>query len=503
MHERSYRPSSSVSSVASLPVSAETPPGPGEKSKDDHFHDECAIVGVWGQAEASKLCYLSLYAMQHRGQEGAGIVSWDGSVFHGYRDMGLVADVFNPDSLEQLSGTCALGHTRYATFGSKDWQNLQPFVANVTDNSFAIAHNGNLINALDIRRSLEQKGTIFSSTSDTEVILHLIARETGEKRFALKIKSALRKVTGAYSLVLLRQGSLYAVRDPFGVRPLAIAKLDDGYAIASESCAFDLLGAKYVRDVEPGEIVEIDGNGKLTSLKLDAPAESAFCVFEYIYFSRPDTVLSGRNVYAVRKRLGAELAREHPASADVVVPVPDSGVPAALGYAEAIALPMEFGLIRNHYVGRTFIEPRQSIRDFGVKVKLNPNAEVLEGKRVVVVDDSIVRGTTCRKIIKMIRDAGAKEVHFRVSSPPTIGPCFYGIDTPSKSELIAHTHSEEEIRHYIGADTLGYLSNEGMYRAVQGERKNFCDACFSGEYRLGVPPNEDRGEDLIQLGGKG
>ena len=453
---------------------------------DDYFHDECAVVGVWGHPEAANHCYLALYAMQHRGQEGAGIVSCDGKVMHCYKEMGLVADVFEPDTLAKLKGSTAIGHTRYATYGSKDWQNLQPFVANLTENSFALAHNGNLTNSLDLRRDLELQGAIFSSTSDTEVFLHLIARQGQSASFVDKLSAALRLVRGAYSLVVLHGKSLYAVRDPYGVRPLSIASLGSGYAVASETCAFDLIGAEFQREVKPGEILEITETGELKSHTFAFAGDPALCIFEYIYFSRPDSNLDGLNVYDVRKRFGAELARQHPVSADLVVPVPDSGVPAAIGFAQAMNLPMELGLIRNHYVGRTFIEPKQSIRDFGVKIKLNPNSNLLRDKRVVLVDDSIVRGTTSRKIVKMLRAAGAKEVHFRVSSPPTSGPCYYGIDTPSKDELIASSHSVEEIRDYIGADSLGYLSVEGMYSAIGRKRCGYCDACFSGNYRLGI-----------------
>lgn len=453
----------------------------------DKIKEECAVIGVIGDREAANYCYLGLYAMQHRGQEGAGIVSTDGHAMYAQRDLGLVADVFSSESLALLPGSSAVGHTRYATFGRKDWQNLQPFVANFADNSFAIAHNGNLINAAEIRQSLEHSGAIFSSTSDTEVILHLIARATSESELVKRVAVALQSVRGAYSLVVMSNNRLLAVRDPAGVRPLSLGRIKSGYVVASETCAFDLLGAEFVRDIEPGEILEITEDGKLNSNKSLASGSSAFCVFEYVYFSRPDSIVEGRNVYGVRKRLGAELAREHGVPADLVIPVPDSGVPAAIGYSQEAKLPMEFGLIRNHYVGRTFIEPKQSIRDFGVRVKLNSNHGVFEGKRVVVVDDSIVRGTTCRKIVKMLRQAGAKEVHFRISSPPTIGSCFYGIDTPSRGELIAATHSMEEIREYIDADSLGYLSTEGMYRAVGDARENYCDACFSAEYRLGKP----------------
>ncbi|MCL4155357.1 UNVERIFIED_CONTAM: hypothetical protein GTU68_050571 [Idotea baltica] len=425
--------------------------------------------------------------MQHRGQEGAGIVSSDGESVFAHRDMGLVSDVFDEDTLSTLSGNVAIGHNRYATFGSKDWQNLQPLVANFAHNSFAVAHNGNLINAEEIRRELEDEGAIFSATSDTEVILHLIARAKKGSTIMQRVQGALKPLRGAYSVAVMSLGRLIAARDPSGVRPLSLGKVNDGYIVASETCAFDLVGAEFIRDIEPGEILEITADGEMTSYKMPSEQPQAFCVFEYIYFSRPDSNIAGKNVYEVRKRLGAELAKEHPVEADIVIPVPDSGFPAAIGFAQETGLPLEIGLVRNHYVGRTFIEPKQSIRDFGVKVKLNPTPAILEGKRIAVVDDSIVRGTTCRKLVKMLRQAGAKEIHFRISSPPTKGSCHYGIDTPSESELIASTHSLEEIREYIGADSLGYLSNPGVFKAVDEKREKFCDACFSNEYRIGEP----------------
>jgi len=451
----------------------------------DKFKEECAVIGVTGHEEASNYCYLGLYAMQHRGQEGAGIVTHDGKALYAYRDTGLVADIFDEKVLASLPGTLAVGHARYATFGGKNWQNLQPFVANVGSSPVSIAHNGNLVNAGELRQELESDGAIFTTTSDTEVFLHLMARTKGKAQMADRIEEAVRRAKGAFSLVIMGKDSLFAVRDPHGVRPLSVAQFGKGYVVASETCAFDLVGAQFIRDVKPGELLEITSDGQLKSRDLNGNTEKAFCVFEYVYFSRPDSVIEGRNVYQVRKRLGAELAREQPAEADVVIPVPDSGVPAAMGYAQEVGLPMEFGLIRNHYVGRTFIEPKQSIRDFGVKVKLNPSADVLKGRRVIVVDDSIVRGTTSKKIVKMLKDSGAKEVHFRVSSPPTTGPCHYGIDTPSEGELIANEKSVKEIESFLEADSLGYLSSEGMYRAVTGKQQDFCDACFSGKYRLG------------------
>jgi amidophosphoribosyltransferase len=458
--------------------------------QSDKFNEECAVVGLINVPEASNYCYLGLYSLQHRGQEGAGIVTSDGEAMIAHRDMGLVADVFNGDTLKTLEGNSAVGHTRYATFGSKDWANLQPFVANFADNSFAVAHNGNLVNANEIRNELEQSGSIFSSTSDTEVILHLIAKADRTKPLSERVASALSRVRGAYSIAVLSHTSLVAARDPHGVRPLSLGRLGDGYIVASETCAFDLVGATFIRDIEPGEILQIHRDGSLHSdysIRNPKGSERAFCVFEYVYFSRPDSSVQGKNVYTIRKNLGKELAREHGIEADIVIPVPDSGVPSAIGYAHEAGLPLEIGLIRNHYVGRTFIEPKQSIRDFGVKVKLNANPEVLDGKRVIVVDDSIVRGTTCKKIVSMLKAAGAKEVHFRISSPPTINSCYYGIDTPSVDELIAATHSIDQTRTYIEADSLAYLSMEGMYRAVGSSRELHCDACFSSLYKIGVP----------------
>jgi amidophosphoribosyltransferase len=453
----------------------------------DKFNEECALCGLIGVPEASNYCYLSLYALQHRGQEGAGIVTTDGETMIAHRDMGLVADVFNVDSLQVLVGDSAVGHTRYATYGSKDWANLQPFVANLGENSFAIGHNGNLINADEIRIELEENGSIFSSTSDTEVILHLIAKTNRLLPLRDRVAESLKNVKGAYSLVVMSHDALIAVRDPHGVRPLSLGKLGNGFIVASETCAFDLVGAEFIRDIEPGEILEIHRDGTMYSNYSLKNSEKAFCVFEYVYFARPDSNLQGKNVYQVRKNLGIELAKEQPIEADLVIPVPDSGVPSAIGYAQQIGLPLEIGLIRNHYVGRTFIEPKQSIRDFGVKVKLNANSEILSGKRVVVVDDSIVRGTTCKKLVAMLKAAGTKEIHFRISSPPTINSCHYGVDTPSPEELIGSTHSIQEVCDYIGADSLGYLSIDGMYRAVQSSRENHCDACFSSVYKIGVP----------------
>jgi len=440
-------------------------------------------MGVYGHPEAANLVYLGLYALQHRGQESSGIVSSDGKILISHRQMGLVADIFKEDVIKRLEGSSAIGHNRYSTTGHSHLRNAQPFVVEYSQGPIAISHNGNLVNAQVLRAELEESGSIFQSTSDTEVIIHLIATSKAPSLMG-RVVEALSRVRGAYSLLFLTPDRMIAARDPSGFRPLVLGRLRSrrtGYVVASETCALDLIEAEYLREVEPGEIITFGPRG-MDSLKPFPPAPHAKCIFEYIYFSRPDSNLFGHNVYQVRKELGRQLARENPVEADLVTPVPDSGVPAAIGYAEESGIPLEFGLIRNHYVGRTFIEPQQSIRHFGVKIKLNAQREVLEGKRVVVVDDSIVRGTTSRKIIRMLRDAGAKEVHMRISSPPTISPCYYGIDTPTRTELIASNNSVEDIRRFIEADTLGYLTQEGLYAFLNGEKHGFCDACFSGDY---------------------
>ncbi|MCZ6623576.1 MAG: amidophosphoribosyltransferase [Deltaproteobacteria bacterium] len=451
----------------------------------DKFREECAVVGVYGQPEAANMVYLSLYALQHRGQESSGIVSSDGKILTSHRQMGLVADVFKEEIIKRLQGPSAIGHNRYSTTGQSHLKNAQPFVVEYAQGPIAISHNGNLVNAGVLRDGLEASGSIFQSTSDTEVIIHLIATSR-ETTLMGRVVEALSRVKGAYSLLFLTLDRMIAARDPLGFRPLVVGRFKSGsnrggYVVASETCALDLIEAEYLREVEPGEILTFTANG-MESLKPFPPAPHAKCIFEYIYFSRPDSKLYGRNVYQVRKELGRQLARESAVEADLVTPVPDSGVPAAIGYAGESGLPLEFGLIRNHYVGRTFIEPQQSIRHFGVKIKLNAQREVLDGKRVVVVDDSIIRGTTSRKIIRMLRDAGAKEVHLRISSPPTISPCYYGIDTPTRNELIASSSSVEEIRKFIEADSLAYLSQEGMYVFVNGLTQGFCDACFTANY---------------------
>ena len=433
--------------------------------------------------------------MQHRGQEGAGIISSDNGSFITHKGMGLVADVFNKENLNKLTGYSAIAHNRYATCGGSEMDNLQPFYKKINGEDLALAHNGNLINADEIKDRLRAKGVQFKSSSDSECFLHL-ADELDPKLTDLeKFQKISLQVRGAYSLVILNQTGLLALRDPSGVRPLSLGKLGNGYVVASETCCFDLLGAEFVRDIEPGEIIEISGGSdsaqsQIKSHRLDQVAPKALCIFEHVYFARPDSKINGQNVYMSRRALGRELAKEYPVEADLVIPVPDSGVPSSIGYSQQSGIPLELGLIRNHYVGRTFIEPSQEIRDFGVKIKLNANPSLLEGKRIIVVDDSIVRGTTSRKIIQMLRRAGAKEIHFRISSPPTVSPCYYGIDTPTKDELIASKMTLEEIRQFIEADSLGYLSIEGMYRAVNelenGKMSGFCDACFTNNYPLGI-----------------
>ncbi len=453
----------------------------------DAFHEKCGVVGVFGHPEAATLAYLALYALQHRGQESAGIVASDGAALIAHRGMGLVADIFTQDILRKLAGRLAIGHNRYSTTGSTILKNCQPFVVEWAHGALAIAHNGNLVNAEALREQLEARGSIFQSTSDTEVIIHLIAASQATT-LVDRIIDALRQVRGAYSLVFLTETQLIAARDPHGFRPLVIGRLGDATVITSETCALDLVGAEYGREVLPGEIVIVDAAG-LQSVRPFTAAAFHHCVFEYVYFARPDSLVFGRNVYEIRKALGRQLARESGVPADIVIPVPDSGVPAAIGYAEEARLPFEMGLIRNHYVGRTFIEPSRSIRHFGVKVKLNAMREVLANRRVVVVDDSIVRGTTSQKLVAMIRHAGAREVHMRISSPPTTNPCYYGIDTPSRDELIASTHSLEDTRQFLGADSLAYLSERGLYAFARGDAGGFCDACFTGRYP--VPLDED------------
>jgi amidophosphoribosyltransferase len=452
----------------------------------------CGIVGIFGHPEASTLAYLSLYALQHRGQESAGIVTGDGSNLQQRTGMGHVADVFSRDLLEQLPGESAIGHVRYSTAGDPDPTNAQPFLFRHHRGPIAIAHNGNLVNAAEIREELELEGSIFQTTSDTETILHLTAR-TRAPDVVDALVDALRRMRGAYSLVALVPGRLIAARDPLGFRPLSLGKVDGAWAVASETCAFDLIGAQWVRDIDRGEVVVIDVGG-VHSFKPFPADRPAPCFFEHVYFARPDSQLFGESVQAVRKRLGEQLFHEHPADVDVVVPVPDSGFFAAMGYAQASGIPFDMGLVRNHYVGRTFIEPTQQIRNFGVRIKLNPVRGVLRGRRIALIDDSIVRGTTSCKIVQLCREAGAESVHVRISCPPTVGPCYYGIDTPNRSELIASQNSVEEIRDFIGADSLGYLSLEGMLRASEVEGDTVCTACWSDVYP--VPPSRDRAEQM-------
>jgi len=454
----------------------------------DKFREECGVFGIFGHPEAANMTYLGLYALQHRGQESAGIAASDGHLIRLSRAMGYVADVFDSRSLSELSGSMAIGHVRYSTAGESRVANAQPFLIDCAHGQMAICHNGNLVNATELKDALVREGSIFQSTTDTEVLLHLYARSRkGTVEDA--VIDAVSQVQGAFSFAMMTRDRLIAVRDPHGFRPLALGRLGDAYVVCSETCAMDLIGATFVRDVEPGEILIISAEG-MRSIKPFAPAHLAQCVFEHVYFSRPDSYVFGKSVNEVRTTFGRVLAREQGVAADVVVPVPDSGVCAAMGYADESKIPLRMGLIRNHYVGRTFIQPQSSIRHFGVKVKLNPVRSILDGKRVVLVDDSIVRGTTSRKIVKMVRAAGATEVHVRISCPPTISPCFYGVDTPNRSELIAATHTLEEITTYLNADSVGYLSHEGMLAVLGSERGQYCSSCYTGHYPVSFPRDE-------------
>ncbi|HUJ12747.1 MAG TPA: amidophosphoribosyltransferase [Thermoanaerobaculia bacterium] len=466
----------------------------------------CGVFGIINHKDAANLVYLGLYALQHRGQESAGIatISHDGVAsdtnlgepigssgageqiiapgapqIHVEKEMGYVADIFTHERLSRLPGDAAIGHVRYSTAGGSMLCNAQPIVAATAKGLIAVSHNGNLINGAELRHELEQEGAIFNTMSDTEVMVHLIARSK-ERDIERALIDALSRLRGAYSIAVLAPGRVYAARDPFGFRPLALGRLDGSLVVSSETCAFDLIGAETIREVRPGEVVALECPDRLRVVHQFPPAREARCIFEHVYFSRPDSTVFGRNVAEVRKRFGAQLAREHPVDADVVVPVPDSGVFAALGYAHESGIPFEFGLVRNHYVGRTFIEPKQTIRNFGVKVKLNPVREIIAGKRVILIDDSIVRGTTSKKIVRMLKQFGATEVHMRISSPPTTGPCYYGIDTPQRRELIASSNSVEEIRRFIEADSIGYLSEDGMLTAAGNH--GYCTACFTGKY---------------------
>ena len=454
----------------------------------DKFKEECGVFGIFGHPEASNLTYLGLYALQHRGQESAGIAASDGVQIRHSKAMGYVNEAFNAETLAKLPGHMAAGHVRYSTAGESKVSNAQPIVVDSIHGQFAICHNGNLVNAGELKDVLVRNGAIFQTNSDTEVVVHLFARSREEGAEAA-IVDAISQVRGAFSFVMMTKDRIVGARDPHGFRPLAIGRLGEAWVICSETCALDLIGATYVRDVEPGEVVFASKHG-LRSVKPYAPAPSSHCVFEHVYFARPDSNVFGESVNEVRTEFGRRLAREAPVDADVVVPIPDSGVCAAVGYAEAAGVPMRMGLIRNHYVGRTFIQPQQSIRHFGVRVKLNPVKSIIEGKRVVLVDDSIVRGTTSRKIVRMVRSAGAREVHMRISCPPTISPCFYGVDTPRRSELIAATHTLEEIRKYLDADSVAYLSLEGLTGSVKGGSSRYCTSCYTGVYPVAFPRDE-------------
>jgi len=455
-------------------------------SDGDGFHDECGVFGIFGRQDAAAIVTLGLHALQHRGQEAAGIVSFDGTQFHVERHVGLIGDTFTKQAvIDSLKGSRAIGHTRYATTGGAGVRNIQPFFAELADGGFAVAHNGNLTNAMTVQRTLQKQGAIFSSTSDTETILHLVAMSK-ERDLNARFIDAVRQVEGAFSLVALSSKKMIGCRDPLGIRPLVLGDLDGAWILASETCALDIIGARFVRDLLPGEMVVVTSKG-IESLFPFEPQKPRFCIFEYVYFSRPDSSVEGRNVYDVRKRIGMELAKERPVDADIIVPVPDSGTPAAIGFAQEAGLPFELGIIRNHYVGRTFISPGDSIRHMGVKLKHNANRSMIEGKRVVLVDDSIVRGTTSQKIVQMVRDAGAKEVHMRIASPPTRSSCFYGVDTPETSKLLASRMSVKEMADFIRVDSLGFLSIDGLYRAVgevarDNDSPQFCDACFTTQY---------------------
>jgi len=446
----------------------------------DNLNEKCAVVGIFNNEEASKLAYFSLHAMQHRGQEASGISSGDGKRLHTIKDRGLVMQVFNEEKLETLKGHMAIGHTRYSTAGDDSILDAQPVHANYDLGQLSIVHNGNLTNHQEVRQELIKQGAIFQSSMDTENLIHLIARSEKEK-LKDRIVDAVKKIEGAFSLVFLSRTKMFAMRDRFGFRPLSLGRIGDGYVVASETCAFDLIGAEYIREVEPGEMLIFEKEKAPQSIKVYEPTPK-HCIFEFVYFARPDSQVYGQNVYQNRKNMGVELAKEQPIDADMVVPVPDGGVPAAIGYSQESGIPYEMGIMRNHYIGRTFIEPTQEMRDLKVKMKLSPITELIKGKRIIVVDDSIVRGTTSRRIIRMLKEAGAAEVHMRISSPPTTDPCFYGVDTPDKDKLIAANMSAQEICDYIGADSLAYLSADALMRSVKLAREDYCTACFTGEY---------------------
>jgi len=463
----------------------------------DTIHEACGIAGVFGMPEAANLVYLMLHALQHRGQESAGIASASQQGFLSVRGAGLVAAVFNAAKLATLEGGSAIGHVRYSTTGPSVEKNAQPLVVECQRGHLGLAHNGNLVNADTLRQELVDKGAIFQTSSDSEVLIHLLAHER-EKDFLVALTASLRQLQGAYSFLLLRDHALIAIRDPYGFRPLAIGRMGEGYVFASESCAFDLIGAEYVRDVEPGEAVWVDKNGLQSHRFSAVPTPGALCIFEHIYFSRPDSRIFGDSCWEARRRLGQMLAKENTVPADVVVPVPDSGVCAAIGFAQEAGLPFEMALIRNHYVGRTFIEPSQNIRDFGVRLKFNVVREAVKGKRVIVIDDSLVRGTTSRKIVKMLKQAGASEVHLRLSSPPVTHPCFYGMDFPTRQELIAATHTLDEIAKYLRVDSVAYLSIAGMLAAMPDQQRKFCRACFTGDYPVDFTDRGQRSEQQVK-----
>ncbi|MCF6320350.1 MAG: amidophosphoribosyltransferase [Rhizobiaceae bacterium] len=463
---------------------------------DDKLHEECGVFGIYGHPDSGALTTLGLHSLQHRGQEAAGIVSFDGKQFHAERHRGLIGDSFTKQSVvDELKGHRAIGHTRYSTTGGDEMRNIQPFFAEFFGGGFAVAHNGNITNANSLRRDLQREGAIFQSTSDTEVILHLLAMAKNTM-FVDRLQETLTRLEGAFSLVGISAKKMIGCRDPLGVRPLVLGDLDGAFILASESCALDIIGARFVRDIEPGELVIINDEG-LVSLRPFKKIKQRFCIFEYVYFARPDSMIEGKNVYDVRKAIGTELAAESPCDVDIVIPVPDSGTPAAIGFAQGANLPFELGIIRNHYVGRTFIQPSDSIRHIGVKLKHNANRKLIEGKRVVLVDDSIVRGTTSRKIVQMVRDAGAAEVHLRIASPPTRASCFYGVDTPHRQKLLASRMSVEEMADFIRVDSLAFVSIDGLYRAAgevarDNEVPQYCDACFSAEYPTSLTDYDER-----------
>ena len=463
---------------------------------DDKLREECGVFGIFNHDDAATLTTLGLHSLQHRGQEAAGIVSFNGVQFHAERHMGLIGDKFTKQSvIDRLPGDRAIGHTRYSTTGGDEMRNTQPFFAEFSGGGFAVAHNGNITNAMTLRQELQREGAIFQSTSDTEIILHMIAMGK-EAMFTDRLQAALRRLQGAFSFVGLTNKKMIGCRDAHGIRPLVLGDLDGAYILASETCALDIIGAHFVRDIKPGELVIITDTG-LRSLFPFEKTEKRFCIFEYVYFARPDSTVEGNNVYDIRKQIGVELAKEAPAEADIVVPVPDSGVPAAIGYSQGANIPFELGIIRNHYVGRTFIQPSDSIRHMGVKLKHNPNRKLIEGKRVVLVDDSIVRGTTSQKIVQMVRDAGATSVHMRIASPPTMSSCFYGVDTPESHKLLASRMDIAEMRDFIRVDSLSFISLDGLYRAAGEAARNndmpqYCDACFSGEYPTQLTDHDDR-----------